>query len=113
MYDEALTAFKMLQEYAFDTLQSCNNSNDFSAVRGNFVVADEHYKTASGIVAHLALWHASRVSEKKFTDWTWEERKQDAQIRSLAGMISSHMNHLLTVYGIWLRKAQLNAEVDV
>jgi len=105
MYAEAIQAVVMLQGYSTDMLQSCVD-DDFSAARTNFGLADEYYKKANDLVAHLTLWHGARVSGKKLDAWTQEEREQNALIRALGGMISSVMNHLLTAYRPWLAKAQ-------
>jgi hypothetical protein len=106
MYAEAHGALVTFHAYAADVLLSCHEGVDFPAIRANFILADEHYKETTKIAAHLSLWHAAKVEGKVLSAWTQREIEQDALVRSLSGMASSCMNHLLSVYRIWLAKDQ-------
>ena len=138
MYADALEAWRMFQNYANDMLQSCNeNGDDFSAIRANFGLAEEYYRQANKLTAHLRLWHEELLIGKTrayrtVAEWkqnatihllddktknapaplTDEQRKRAALIYSLEAMVSALMYQLLNVYGPWRAEADFAEETE-
>jgi hypothetical protein len=106
MYAEADVARELFDGYTRDILRLCNDGGAFPSIKTNFTLAEQHYKEAMKIVQHLSLWHTAKVEGKPLSEWP-----QNALLRGLEGMLSSVMNHLLSVYRIWLSKDQFTHEM--
>jgi hypothetical protein len=108
VYNEALDSFEKFHGYAADTLRGCNGNEDPFAIKQDFELADVHYKEVMRMCAHLGLLHTARTNGKNLRDWTSDEVGDNALIRSLEGMTSSMMYHLLNAYRPWLVRAQFD-----
>jgi hypothetical protein len=112
MFAEALAEFEGLQRHCAATLRECNAGTDLVAMKECFESADASHKKVVALTSQLSLRFCWKVKEKKFADWTRQERADNALVRSLEGMTSAMMHNLQTAYLPWLAKAQFPPKAE-
>ena len=112
IYAEALAEFEELQRHCVATLRECNAGTDLLAMKEHFESMDISYKKVVALTSQLSLRFCRKMKEKNLTDWTRQERADNALVRSLEGMTSATMHHLQTAYLPWLAKAQFTAKTE-